>query len=537
MTQHGIRFHPYQTEARDAATYDLFVKGSKSTLIVMPTGTGKTMVAGMICLEIKAAFHKPVLFLAHREILVDQAYNCLVNLGLDTTVEMADRSALEDANFLGLPDVVVGSVQTLCRFDRLNLWPKGYFKLIIIDESHRALAPSYTKIINHFHSAKVIGLTATPQRGDSKNLGARFETKCYQLTMAEAISGGWIVPVRHLTCPVSVDLRGLTTRANGDFLDSELAERIGQDIEGLARSFKKEVGDRPAVAFLPDTTSCQAFSETLERIGMSSRFVVGTSGKVSMSKKERKENQKDYEDGKFQTIVSCDVLNEGWDAPPCSAVGILRPTNQWYRFCQMVGRGTRVHAPSGKKDCLIVDYDWRTDAEIKDLRTIIDIFDDGSLDQEVIEEAKKISQKPEENREPQDIIKEASEIVATRRKFMIGLTGRELQYTAYEQNPFEVSRILDIPLNKKYDIDYGGINPASDKQKDYLRSLGVAYPDKLSKWGASKLIDQLLRRKRLQLANANQVSQLLNSGVLPEMARSMTSTQARNAINKLNKVS
>lgn len=537
MKQLGFNPYPYQCEARDKATYELFVMGKKSTLIVMPTGTGKTMVAGIICLEMKQAFDHPVLFLAHREILVNQAFDSLVNLGLDVTIEMAEQSARLDAELLGRPDVVVGSVQTLCRRERLASWPREFFKLVIIDESHRALSESYSTILNHFNSARVLGLTATPQRGDNKNLGARFETKCFQLTMTDAVAGGWIVPVRHRTCPVSVDLRGLTLRANGDFLDSELAERIGRDIEGLARSFQKEIEDRKAVAFLPDTHSAQAFSETLERIGTPSRFVVGTSGKVSMSKKERRENLSAYEDGEFQVIVSCDVLNEGWDSPMCSAVGILRPTNQWYRFCQMVGRGTRTHRKSGKLNCLVIDYDWKTDSNVKDLRTVIDIYDDGSLDPDVLEKARELIRSRHKDRDPVDVIREANEIVCTRRRLMISLTGHELKYTAFERDPLGIAKTLDIPINRKYDMDSRGINPASDAQKRYLASMGVQDPGKLSKWGATKLIDQLLRRKKMNLASPSQVGKLMSMGVLPDMARSMTYENATQALEQLDKVS
>lgn len=525
--------YPYQEEARDLAIHELFVEGKRSTLIVMPTGTGKTAVAAMCAQELRLAFDKPILFIAQRKNLVRQAFRAFTNMGLDSAIEMADEEASGPAGIYGEPATVIGSLQTLCREDRLKRWPKDTFNLVVIDECHHALSESYQTIINHFDSAKVLGITATPQRGDNRNLGALFESKCFQYGVAQAIREGYLVPLRHRVCPVSVDLSGLTKRANRDYLDSELALLIGPAIEGLARSFQKEVGDRPAVAFLPDTSSTQAFSDTLVRLGVKARYVVGSQSAASMSPTESAANLEDFNHQKFQVIVSCDMLFEGWDAPHCSAVGVIRPTNQWYRFCQMVGRGTRIHPQSGKTDCLIIDYDWKTRSDVKDLCTIIDIFDDGSLEPEVVATAKKIIKEKPQDTDAAEIIAEATEIVRTRRKCLVTLTGTELQYKAWEHDPISVSKTLDVKLNHRFDFDKTGDNPATDRQRNFLRALGVKDPEYLSKWGASKLISKLKERRELGLATPVQVNNLIKSGVNPETARSLKANEAKRIIQDM----
>ena len=411
-------------------------------------------------------------------------------------------------------------------------WPRDSFDLIIIDECHRALADSYTKILNWFDGYQLLGITATPKRGDERNLGSRFKTKAYEYRLRTAISERWLVPLRTRTCPTSINLKGVKL-AGGDFAIAELEERIGPKIEQLARGFAAEIGSRPAVAFLPDVGSAMAFAQVLTELGVSARYVAGTGGNFGMTKAERKLNLDAYNAGEYQVIVCCELLIEGWDCPRVEAIGILRPTLQQYRYMQMVGRGTRPSLATCKVDCLIIDFDWETDSEVKDLCTTVMLFDDGSVNEEVFAVAREILAERAVDVNPLEVLEEAERIVRTRQRFRVKLTGQEEKYRVIEHDPVGVSKLLDIKLNRKYDLDKNGANPASSAQMGMLRGLGITAPDGLSKWGASKMIDKLLKRKEKGQSTAVQVQALLSSGVDATIAREMSGAEAKAAIIEL----
>jgi superfamily II DNA or RNA helicase len=533
MNEHGIDYRDYQCDARDAAFGEFESGDSDSTLIVMPTGTGKTVLAGMCVEKAKEEHDKPTLFIAHREVLIEQAASTMTRFGFSCAIEMGARDARNHVATLGHPDVVVGSVQTL-QDDRLMRWAPDSFGLIIIDECHRSLADSYTKTLNWFRDYWLLGITATPKRGDEKNLGARFKTKAYQYGLRRAIQERWLVPIKTRECQVSVDLRGIKMHG-GDLSTGELEERIGPRIEALARGFIKEVGKKPAVVFTPDVGSAMAFAQVCSDLGTPARYVAGTGGAFGMTKAERKTNLDAFNADEYQIIVCCELLVEGWDCPKIEAVGILRPTKQQYRYMQMVGRGTRPSPGTGKTECLVIDFDWETDKENKDLCSTVELFDDGSIDEEVFAVARDLAAKCAVDVDPLEMIEEAEKIIRTRTKFMVRLTGKEETYAALDYDPIGVSKLLDINLNRKYDLDKRGTNPASDKQLGMLRGLGISTPEGLSKCGASKMIDKLTKRKAQGLASANQVKALLSSGVNADLARTMSLVEASSAMNEISK--
>lgn len=152
----------YQKEAKEAILKE-WRDGHKRTLLVLPTGTGKTVVFSNVLKEVIKKDEK-ALILAHTGELLDQAMDKIQKFGnLDSALEKAKESAVE-SNY----PVVAGSVQTISRDKRLNLYSPDYFKYIVIDEAHHCLADSYKKILDYFKNANVLGVTATPNRGDQK---------------------------------------------------------------------------------------------------------------------------------------------------------------------------------------------------------------------------------------------------------------------------------------------------------------------------------------------------------------------------------
>lgn len=538
MRDHGIDYRPYQIEGRDATFRDLDAGGT-STLVVMPTGTGKTVLAGMM-VEESIKRKQITLFVAHREVLIKQAAKTFAAFGFNTYVEMGDQNALEMTALNGQPDVVVGSIQSL-QGNRLLRWSPNSFGLVIIDEAHRSLADSYSKMLNWFSGYNLVGITATPKRGDRRNLGSRFVTKSYEYGLRQAIADGWLVKPIVRRCPVPVDLRGIKL-IGGDLPMGELEERIGPKIELLARHFLEQVGKRRWVAFTPDVGSALAFAQVCTAIGQEdgsgrvARYVAGQGGTFGMSKKERDTNLLEFEQQQYQGVVCCELLVEGWDDRSIEAVGIVRPTLQAYRYSQMVGRGLRICPEINKTDCLVVDFDWMVDDECRDICSTVDLFDDGSLDPDVFATAKELAEERAVDIDPIDVIEEAERVERIRRKFQIRLTGNTAKYEAYEYDPIGLSKILGIKLSGKHDIDKRGINPASHAQLGMLKSLGVTAPESMSKWGASKLIGKLLKRRESGMASAPQVRELIISGINEEYARTFNRAEATTAIGELRSI-
>ena len=185
-----MQLRPYQAEAKDAINKS-FAEGIKRTLLVLPTGCGKTIVFAKL-IEDRVKMGERVLVLAHRGELLEQAADKLQKAtGLICAVEKANQSAIDSWY-----RVTVGSVQTLMREKRLSRFPHDYYDLIVIDEAHHCLAESYQNILKHFDTAKVLGVTATPDRGDMRSMGEVFENLAYEYTLPKAIKEGYLCRIK-----------------------------------------------------------------------------------------------------------------------------------------------------------------------------------------------------------------------------------------------------------------------------------------------------------------------------------------------------
>lgn len=537
----------YQAKAVDR-TFGEYAKGRRSTLVVQPTGTGKTVVAAMLAGRMREERGLRTLFLAHREELINQALATFVRCGIDATVEMAGQKAQDMGILFGHSEVVVGSVASMQK-GRLAGWDRDHFGLVIIDECHHSLAASYRNILGHFGSAWICGLTATPDRGDRRNLGSIFESKAFDYPLGHAIKGnngddpgGWVVPPKVRRCPVQIDLRGIRV-AGPDFNAGDVEERIGPLIEQLARATIVEAEDRQTVIFTPDCGSAQAVADVLRQLGAGAEYVAGTGGKFGMPKEERRDILGRYNRGEFQYLVCADLLFEGWDCPQVSAVAIMRPTKIRARYAQMVGRGIRLWPDGGKVDCRVIDFDWQTDDEARDLSLVVDLFDDGECNEDVMDEARAMERaarkqasdagREHDDIDPQEIIEKAEEVVRVRTRLNIRLTGKEAKYQAIDIDPMGVGKLLDFKFTKKSNMDTRGDNPATPKQLGMLKFLGIERPEGVSKFGAIKLIDKLMKRRESGLAPVRLVRDLLASGVEGEIARGLSESSARIALAEI----
>ena len=247
--------------------------------------------------------------------------------------------------------IVVGSVQTLQRTKRLEQFPKDYFDTIIIDEAHHCLSDGYQRVLEYFDSAKVLGVTATPDRGDMKNLGSFFESLAYQYTLPKAIKEGYLTPIKALTLPLKMDLSGVGVQS-GDFKVSDIGTALDPYLEQIAKEMKKYCKDRKTVVFLPLVKTSQKFRDILNSNGFKAAEVNGDS-------KDRAEILKDFENDKYNVLCNSMLLTEGWDCPSVDCIIVLRPTKVRSLYSQMVGRGTRLC--EGKDHLLLLDFLWHTE--------------------------------------------------------------------------------------------------------------------------------------------------------------------------------
>ncbi len=308
----GVELRPYQQAAREAVE-EQWQRGIDRTLLVLPTGCGKTIVFVKI-IEDMVRNGERVLILAHRGELLDQAADKMQKaVGLGCAVEKAGQSCLGTWY-----RVVVGSVQTLMREKRLSQFDKDYFQTIVIDEAHHAVSDSYQRVLEHFSSAKVLGVTATPDRGDMRSLGKVFESLAYEYTMPKAIREGYLVPIKALTIPLSLDLSGVSVQA-GDFKAAEISTALDPYLEQIATEMEKVCKTRKTVVFLPLVKTSQKFRDILNAHGFLAAEVNGNSP-------DRAEVLEAFDRGEYNVLCNSMLLTEGWDCPSVDCVVVLRPT-------------------------------------------------------------------------------------------------------------------------------------------------------------------------------------------------------------------
>lgn len=330
-----MELRPYQQQAKDAI-FSEWENGIKKTLLVLPTGCGKTIVFAKVAEECVKGGSR-VLILAHRGELLDQAADKIgKSTGLGCATEKAEQTCLGSWF-----RIVVGSVQSMMREKRLNQFPNDYFNTIIIDEAHHCISDSYQKVLRHFPDAEVLGVTATPDRGDMQNLGTVFESLAYEYTLPKAIKEGYLSPIKAVTIPLKIDMSAVGVQA-GDFKSGDIATALDPYLESIAEEMEKYCSNKKTVVFLPLVKTSQKFRDILNNHGFKAAEVNGDS-------KDRAEILEAFDKDQYNVLCNSMLLTEGWDCPSVDCIVVLRPTKVRSLYCQMVGRGTRL-SPETNKD-------------------------------------------------------------------------------------------------------------------------------------------------------------------------------------------
>ena len=332
-----LDLRPYQSAAVDAVR-DSFRSGRKRPLLVAPTGSGKTVIFSFVTANAAAKGNR-TLILVHRAELLNQTHAALSQLevphGLIAAGKTSDPSHLTQ----------IASVQTLVR--RLDhIRPPD---LIVIDEAHHATAGAWASVLAKWPQARVLGVTATPQRLDGKGLGTVFDDLIRGPEVADLIDKGFLCrPVYY--APKTVDLTGVRMTA-GDYNRAEMAERMDKPtITGDAVShYAKYADGLPCVVFCTGIKHAEHVAQAFNASGYRFAILDGT-----LSPEERAARVAALGSGKLHGLVTVEIVSEGFDLPVVACAILLRPTASLSLHLQQVGRVLRI--ATNKPRAVILDH-------------------------------------------------------------------------------------------------------------------------------------------------------------------------------------
>ena len=469
-----MELRPYQKEAVRAINekWDEWQR----ELLVLPTGCGKTVVFNTI------ANQRPgqTLILAHREELIEQARDKYQRM----FGELPGKIKAQEND---IRRVTVGSIQTMMRRDYANA-----FDTVIIDEAHHAVSPSYQKLLTQLPDAKVLGVTATPDRGDKKSLARYFDGIAYEYSLKTAVAEGYLCEIKAKTIPLGIDMSSVKISV-GDFQVDSIAETLEPYLPQIADAIKLEAAARKTVVF------CPLISIAQELAGM-----IPGAREVNGMSPDRKEIL-DWFDHAGPGAVLCNamLLTEGWDCPSCDCVVVLRPTKIRSLYCQMIGRGTRLSP--GKENLLILDFLWL--AGKHNLCKPACLASDNLADVEAVTKASKD--------EEIDLFGAASDAEEARRRALAEALARQTRKKSRLVNPLELFSLID-------DIGLADYEPtfkweeadATARQIEALQRFGVD-AEGMSKGYACAIMDRLIGRSKRGMATIKQIRALKKFGYEP----------------------
>jgi superfamily II DNA or RNA helicase len=541
-----IRLRPYQLEAGDAV-YEEW-RTVRSTMVNIPTGGGKSVVFAEVMRRWDVSTQGKILLIAHRRELILQAIGHAKRAGLSSGIEMAGKHAS------GEEDVIVASVQTLIatrkcrvcfgegcdecfdgkvkRFTRFNPRDVG---MLVIDESHRAVAKSYRAVMKWFEQnplQKTLMVTATPRRADKVGLHNVCQSIAYQMELRQAIDEGWLVPIRQKFVTVEgLDISKVEVRA-GKLNEGQVeAAFLGtdEDEERLLHSIVKptidEARGRKTLVFAAGKDHAHKLGACFAAHGIEAGVVVDDTDLA-----ERAELINRYSNGDLQVLVNCLCLSEGFDAPATAVIANCRPTKSESLYLQILGRSTRplpgvvdgpetaedrkaAIAASDKPFAVLLDFVGNS-GDIK-LVSVADVLAGDRIEPIDLQEALRIATKSGETVDIEELAEKVkqSRLEAAEKK---ETERRQRLLTKTKADRADYSTVdVDLFGGPTFESDGKYVEPITKGQQGFLyHQLGMKRKDtkNLSKKQASGIIGKVFKQagddwKRL-IKEAGSVSEL-----------------------------
>lgn len=424
---------------------------ARRQLAVLPTGAGKTVIFSALSQR-----HQPrrTLILAHREELIEQAAAKLrASTGIQADVEKAERRAS-----MGAP-VVVASIQTLMQEKRRARWNPVHFDLVVCDEAHHSVSASWQTVLKHFDGhAKVLGVSATPDRSDKKKLGDYYERLAYECRLVDLIRDGYLCPITLRAVPLEIDIRGVRSVA-GDFDAEQLGDALEPYLASVAKAVKQYAAGRRTLAFLPLIATSRKFVDACRAEGLRAEHVDGydfdRAGKLAT-----------FEGFDFDVLSNAMLLTEGYDDPGIDCIVMLRPTKSRALYAQAIGRGTRTHPL--KDNLLILDFLW--------LHERHSLAKPASLIAGTQEEAEAMTKIAEESggSEDQDLLDLQGSAISEReeslRKKLVEQAGKRGKFVSADEWAAQHDRLSIVDYEPTFQWEE---KPVSEKQARVLRRAGI----------------------------------------------------------------
>ena len=510
----GLRYYQRECVDRIIRAFDF----NRAVLAVLATGLGKTQIFSAIAKH----WDGPVLILAHRAELVDQAAGRIVQM----TGESVDIDQAQ--TYSGRRRIIVGSVQTVSRPKRiqriLEMWEQYYptsTPLIITDEAHHYVAESFRRPLDKAQHARILGVTATPGRADAKALGRVFDDYPFVMGIEDGIEQGWLVPIDAREVRLAqVNLDNVDTVA-GDLKQGELDQEMLKGAEVVARETLRYAGDRQGIVFCPGVKS--AHLATAKFNALKPHCASCVDGKTPKEVRERIVHE--FRAGKIQYLVNCQVATEGFDAPRCSAIVLMRCTKSLGLYTQMIGRGLRTLpgdidaftrkdesrqrrlaiANSEKKNCLLLDFVGV--GRKHKLVNAVDVLGGKYTDDEVAEAKKRKKANPTDS---------ASKCLRDAREHLRKVAEKSKARVSSHAVAFDPFRVMHLQRTEEGEQirQRFGHQPLTTRQKETLEKQKVPKDviKKMSRSDYSRFLNATYARRRKGLATYRQLAYLQKHG-------------------------
>jgi superfamily II DNA or RNA helicase len=535
-----MQLREYQQNAVDSVYY-AWENGERSTLVVSPTGTGKTVIFSAIAGR-AIAKNERVLMLVDRTVLVSQSRNAFHKwLGVHADIEQADMSA--STNHYMQSEIVIATVQTLRsgRGSRKEKFKPEDFDVLIIDEAHLSITKSTIETIEYFQQnpkLRTVGATATPERADKTSLRALFGHCAFQYGIRQATHDGWLVPVK--ASIVHIDALNLVSKGKSDWSNRQIGEYMEANdvILATATAVIEQTGDMKTLVYCARVSHATAVSRRINQIEPNTAAVIH--GKTP--KHERTHILREFAEGRINRLINHGVLTTGYDEPTVEAIVNARPTKSKSLFTQIVGRGLRTlpgitdglqepHerraaiAASDKPHCRVISLMGRESCH--DLVSPVDVLAGKDFDPARVDRAKEMLDEGMTDDPDEALIMAEDEYEQMLDQLEDAPVSVRLQYRTedidlYTEGEYRaaLTRNADIPVQREV---------------QFLLKAGFSITEMRGWPGAmvKSAIEEVRRRHDMGLATKKQCNMLKKFGYTDIARREMSKMKAQQIISKV----